>query len=356
LIVVREPESFTEMAVFAGFVSVFALTHLTICYLFIPVDLARALLTLPLIAIFLLAVPVVVATTFDRDDAAIDRAVVIVLIGFAVSAMMSLIGLQPPGFYGAKPTFPFTEPSFLAFTIVPVLIYFCVTRPLFWRWAAVAALAGFAVTVSNLTTVATCVLAIFTFARWWQIGAAAGARYLVWPYVDQEYFIERVTLTVENANLTALVYLQGWQLLEEALRVTNGWGRGIQQLGGGYTNTIASYRINQIMGGDVNLRDGGFLLAKTGGEFGVLGLAAIGALTLFAGFVLMRLRAYALHKATFSRARVLAYSSVVGSLAEIYLRGSTYFTGTMLLLCSSIFYLIHEQKARKSGAARPAVA
>jgi hypothetical protein len=350
LVVVREPETFTEMAVFAGFLSVFVLTHLTICYLFIPVDLGRALLTLPMIAIFLLAVPVVVATIFDRDETAIDRAVLIVLIGFALSALLGLLGLQPPGFYGAKPTFPFTEPSFLAFTIVPVLIYFCVTRPLFWRWLAVAAVAGFAVTVSNLTTVAACMLAIFTFARWWQIGAALAVGYLVWPYVDQEYFIERVTLSVENANLTALVYLQGWQLLEEALRVTSGWGRGIQQLGVGYTNTIASYRINQIMGGDVNLLDGGFLLAKTGGEFGALGLAAIGALTLFAGFALMRLRAFALGKATFSRTKVLAYSSLVGSLAEIYLRGSTYFTGTMLLLVSSIFFLAHSRKGRRSGA------
>jgi hypothetical protein len=350
LIVVRKPEFFTEMAVLAGFLSVFALTHLTICYLFIPVDLVRALLTLPVMAIFLLAVPVVVAALFERDAALIDRAVLIVMIGYALSALLSVIGVQPPGFYGEKPTFPFTEPSFLAFTIAPVLIYFCVTRSLFWRWAAAATVAAFAVTVSNLTTLATCLLAVLTFARWWQIGVAAATGYLVWPYVDQEYFLERVNFTVDTDNVTALVYLQGWQLLEEALRVTNGWGRGIQQLGVGYTDTIASYRINQIMGQDVNLRDGGFLLAKTGSEFGVLGLLAIGALTIFAGLALLRLRAFAHGKAEFSRATILAYSSVVGSMAEIYLRGSTYFTGTVLLLASSVFYLHHARKTRRSGA------
>ena len=349
LITVRRPESFTQMAVFTAFLSIFLLTHLTICYLFIPVALGRALQTLPLLAIFLLVVPVVVAAIFERDGEDIDRAVLIVMIGFFLSTAFSVIGLQPPGYYGAKPTFPFTEPSFLAFTITPVLIYFCVTRPFIWRWAAVAALAGFAATVSNLTTLAACLLAIVTFARWWQIGCAVAAGYLAWPYVDQEYFIERLTLTVENANLTALVYLQGWQLLEEALQVTNGWGRGLQQLGIGYTNTIASYRINQLMGDDLNLRDGGFLLAKMGSEFGVLGLAAIGALTAFAVLALVRLRAFARGKAEYSRATILAYSSVVGSMAEIYLRGSTYFTGTVLLLCSSIFYLAHLRKARRSG-------
>lgn len=349
VIVLRQPQSFTEMAVLAAFLSAFMLIHLTVCYLFTSVDLVRALLTLPIMAIFLLAVPVVVAAVFERDAVVIDRAVLIIMISYALSAVLSIIGLQPPGYYGEKPTFPFTEPSFLAFTIAPVLIYFCVTRSLFWRWGAVAAVASFAVTVSNLTTLATCLLAILAFARWWQIGGAAAAGYLIWPYVDQEYFLERVTLTVDTVNLTALVYLQGWQLLEEALLVTNGWGRGVQQLGVGYTNTIASYRINQLMGTDVNLRDGGFLLAKTGGEFGVVGLLAIAALTIFAGFALLRLRAFAHGKAEFSRPTILAYSSVVGSMAEIYLRGSTYFTGTMLLLASSIFYIIHSRKSRGSS-------
>jgi hypothetical protein len=348
LIVVRRPQSFTELAVFTALLSLFMLTHLTICYLFIPVSLGRALLSLPLVGIFLLSIPVVLAAIFERDEAAIDRAVLIVMIGYALSALLSVIGLQPPGNYGEKPTFPFTEPSFLAFTIAPVLIYFCVTRPLVWRWVAVAALAAFAVTVSNLTTVATCMLVILTFARWWQIGGAIGAGYLVWPYVDQDYFLDRLTLTVDTVNLTALVYIQGWQLLDEALEVTNGWGRGLQQLGIGYTNTIASYRINQLMRDDLNLLDGGFLLAKTGSEFGVIGLSAIAALTVFAGMVLLRLRAFAHGKADYPRPVLLAYSSVVGSMVEIYLRGSTYFTGTVLLLCSSIFFLLNNRRRRST--------
>ena len=276
----------------------------------------------------------------------------IVFIGYVLSASFGVIGLQPPGNYGEKPTFPFSEPSFLAFTIAPVLIYFCVTKPFIWRWVAVAALAAFAVTVSNLTTVATCILAIFTFARVWQIGGAVLAGYLVWPYVDQNYFLDRLTLTENTVNLTALVYLQGWQMLQESLEVTKGWGRGLQQLGIGYTYTLASYRLNQLTGGDLNILDGGFLLAKTGSEFGVLGLMAIGALTLFAGYAIVRLRSFAHGKTDLSRSTVLAYSSVVGSMAEIYLRGSTYFTGTMLLLCSSIFFLLRSrrEKAHKSAA------
>ncbi len=348
LIEVRRQEAFAEISLFTGLLALLVIVHLTICYIFIPVDLVRAVQTLPLLAVFLLAVPVVVAAIFERAPEAIDRAVLIVIIGYALSALFSVVELQPPGFYGEKPTFPFTEPSFLAFTIAPVIIYFCVTRPFIWRWVAVLALAAFAVTVSNLTTVATCMLAILTFARWWQIAGAVAAGYLIWPYVDQDYFIDRLTLTVDTVNLTALVYLQGWQLLEEALRVTSGWGRGLQQLGIGYTNTIASYRINQLMGDDLNLRDGGFLLAKMGGEFGVLGLAALSVLTIFAGRALLRLRAFAHGKVQYARSTLLAYSSVVGSMAEIYLRGSTYFTGTVLLLSSSIFFLANARKGSES--------
>lgn len=351
LVEIRRPEAFIEMAVFAGFLSLVVLTHLTICYLFIPVALGRALLTLPVLALFLLSVPVVVGALFEREDAAIDRAIVIIMAVFVLSAALSVANLQPPGFYGEKPTFPFTEPSFLAFTIAPVLIYYCVTRPFIWRWAAVGIFVAFAITVSNLSTVATCMLVILTFARWWQIGGAVAAGYLLWPYVDQDYFTERLTLTVDTVNLTALVYLQGWQLLEESLRVTEGWGRGLQQLGAGYTNTLASYRINQIMGTDLNLRDGGFVLAKMGSEFGVLGLGAIAALTIFAGFALYRLRAFARRKVVYPRSLVLAYSSVVGSMVEVYLRGSTYFTGTALLLCSSIFFIWHSRSlTRQAGA------
>ena len=356
VIVVRRGESFTAMAVFTGLLSLFILAHLAVCYLFTPVSLGRSLLSLPILAIFLMCVPIVDAAIFERDGASIDRAVLIVFIGYVLSATFSVIGLQPPGNYGEKPTFPFTEPSFLAFTIAPVLIYFCVTKSLIYRWVAVAALAAFAVTVSNLTTVATCILAIFTFARLWQIGGAVFAGYLVWPYVDQDYFLDRVTLTENTVNLTALVYLQGWQLLQESLEVTKGWGRGIQQLGIGYTYTLASYRINQLMGYDVNILDGGFLLAKTGSEFGVLGLAAIGVLTLVAGFALLRLRAFAHGKANLSRPTVLAYSSVVGSMAEIYLRGSTYFTGTMLLLSASIFFLLRSRRERGDKSAARAAA
>ena len=352
LIVVRRAQYFTEMALFSGLLSLFVLSHLAICYLFTPVNLVRALQTLPMLAIFLLAVPVVISAVFEREDAAIDLAMLIVVIGFLLSGLLSVIGLQPPGNYGEKPTFPFTEPSFLAFTIVPAIIYFCVTKSFFWRWTAVALLAAFAVLVSNLTTLATCLLTILTFARWWQIGGAVGAGYLVWPYVDQDYFIDRLTLTEETVNLTALVYLQGWQMLEESLRVTEGWGRGLQQLGIGYTNTLASYRINQLMGGDLNLLDGGFLLAKTGGEFGVIGLIAIAILTIYAGLALLRLRAFAQGRAHYSRATILAYSSVVGIMVEIYLRGSTYFTGTMLLLASSVFYILHSRKMHRIDAAK----
>ena len=353
LIRIENADDFQRTLTVAALILLFVLAHLAICYLFHPIAIGRAAQTIPIIVIFLATTPIVVAVVIDRPDAALDRAVLCVLSCYIVSALLSVANIQPPGFYGEKPTFPFTEPSFFAFTIAPVLIYFCVTRSFVLRWAALGATALFAVTVSNLTTLATCLIVMLTFARWWQIGAAVLAAFLAWPYVDQDYFLDRLTLNVDTVNLTALVYVQGWQLLDESLRTTYGWGLGLQQLGAGYTNTIASYRINQIMGYDVNLLDGGFLLAKGGSEFGVFGLGLIAAFTCLAGLALVRLRAVARRKITYSRSTILCYASIVGSVIEIYLRGSTYFTGTMLLLCSSVSYLTRHGAGLRELLARP---
>lgn len=348
LVEVSRPDYFRQALSLAGLITLFVLAHLAVCYLFGPVALGRALQTIPIIIIFLAATPIVVSVVIDRSGRAIDGAVLIVLCCYLLSATMSIVGIQPPGFYGEKPTFPFSEPSFFAFTIAPVMIYFCVTRPFFWRWMAVGLMATFAVVVSNLTTLAASLLIMLTFARWWQIGGAMVVGYFVWPYVDQDYFLDRLAFNADTVNLTSLVYLQGWQLLDESLRNTYAWGLGLQQLGAGYTNTIASYRINQLMGYDVNLLDGGFLLAKVGSEFGVFGIAAVAAFTALAGMALWRLRAVAHGSTTYARPVILCYSSIVGSIIEVYLRGSTYFTGTMLLLSSAVLYLVKDWSGVKT--------
>jgi hypothetical protein len=339
LISVERREALPEAALLAVTIGIFAFAHLSVVYLFRPVALVRALASIPVLILFLAATPIAGEMIFIRTDAALRRAITIVFLMFVAIAMLSLIGLQPPGFHGEKPTFPFTEPSFFAFTISPILIAFCVLQPLIIRWLALGGVALFAVLVSNLTSLAMCLIAILAFARWWQIAIAAGAAVLAWPYVDQDYFLDRLDFNIDSVNLSALVFLQGWQLLDESLRNTMGWGLGIQQLGSGYTNTLASYRINQIMGHDVNLLDGGFLFAKMGSEFGVFGLVIIGTLVAYAGVCVFRLRAVAARRRELPTALVLAYSSVLGSMTEVFLRGSTYFTGTLLLLCTSLFFL-----------------
>ena len=342
-------EVFSEAMLIVGVITAFCFVHLTINYMFRPVALVRALGAIPIIGIFSITVPIAANAIFSRSEASIDRAVVWVLGIFLLSGLLSLIPFQPPGYYGEKPTFPFTEPSFFAFTICPVLIYFCCTRSFLLRWLAIGALMALAVSVSNLTALAASLIVMLTFARVWQIGAAVAVGYLVWPYVDQDYFLDRLTLSTDTSNITSLVYVQGWQLLDEAIRTTSGWGLGIQQLGAGYTNTLASYRINQIMGSDVNLLDGGFLLSKLGSEFGVLGLLLIAVLTIRAGFSLLTLRALAFRRVELPRSVALAHASIVGSMVEVYLRGSTYFTGTMLLLCASVFFLRHAGRAQRLG-------
>jgi hypothetical protein len=49
--------------------------------------------------------------------------------------------------------------------------------------------------------------------------------------VDLTYFTDRLALSHSSSNLSALVYLQGVELIEEALETTRAWGIGFQQLG-----------------------------------------------------------------------------------------------------------------------------
>ena len=113
-------------------------------------------------------------------------------------------------------------------------------------------------------------------AAGWCRSASLRRLAIVLTQVNLTDFLDRLDFSDETTNLSTLVYLQGWQLVEEALRATQGWAEGFQQLALQGTNTDISRVIFLILGTDANILDGGFA-GKTAGEFGWIGMAiAIG--------------------------------------------------------------------------------
>lgn len=311
-------------------------------------DLVRALLSLLLLGIVGLGVPV-----FAKAIMANGRLGTIVwtMLGlFFISAVFSLLKVQPlTSNLGEKPTFPFTEPSFLGFSLAATLIFTMIRSPQIVRIFIFLAFIGLGYSLSNLTIITTCVLAaMVSLPMSWLVSGVVIVSISA-ASLDLTYYTDRLDLNSANStNLSSLVYVQGWQMLQESLQRTYGWGIGFQQLGVVYTNVLASIRINALLGRDANLQDGGFILSKLGSEFGLLGFA----LTVFylrvTAYSFLRLRQTALGKIETPDGELFARACVTGYLIETFIRGTNYFTGTLVLMLAGLLHLHHLRKGSRT--------
>jgi hypothetical protein len=161
-----------------------------------------------------------------------------------------------------------------------------------------------------------------------------------------DYFISRVALSDTTDNLSTLVYVQGWQLLIEAINQTYGWGVGFEQLGLRGTTVAAADAIATVLFGSgleaLNLTDGGFVFAKLVGEMGIFGflltvLFVIGAVRSIR--VLRRREAVAREPplVLFSRCVLVSY------IVDMFVRGTGYFVGSTFLVITACSILLKGQ-------------
>ena len=302
-------------------------------------DVERALLSLLLVGVVALGVPAFSAAVMTTDRVRLIVRTLCVL--FLISASLSLLKIQPPTpSLGAKPTFPYTEPSFLGFSLTAVLIFTMMRSSRVGRVALVLAFIGLGFGLSNLTIISSCVLAaVVTLPVSWLVFAAVVA-FVGAASVDLSYYTDRLDFDWANStNLSSLVYVQGWQMLQESLQRTHGWGIGFQQLGVVYTNVPASVRINALLGRDANLQDGGFILSKLGSELGVFGFLLVGFYLYVMSKSFIRLRSAVRRSTDLTDGELFARACVVGYLIEMFVRGSNYFTGTLVMMLASVLYL-----------------
>lgn len=316
------------------------LIHALIASLFEPVDFGRAISSVALAMTLAMGASGLSRSLFMLDSESTSNAVTFMLAVLLVAGAASVAGLQPPSSTAYfKSVFPFTEPSHYALTLVPILLAFSVNQRATIRLMILAGCLGMAYHLQSLSlVVGVLLIATITLPTLW-LGAAGLAVVALVGVLDLEYFTTRLDLSTSNGNLSALVYLQGWDLANQSILRTYGWGVGFQQMGVGSITTYTSSLITALAGTDVNLRDGGFTLAKVLAEFGVLGGLVMTAYTFVAIRCAWTLRQIAMRTRPATAGMILALAFVCGSSVEVFVRGLGYFSGTMLLLLAALVFL-----------------
>jgi hypothetical protein len=256
---------------------------------------------------------------------------ILCVIGF-----FGAVGLQPPhvGRF-PKSTFPFTETSHFVLAFAPIYLYMCATARRGRRdlWL----LLGFALALllKSGTLLAVAFVAAVICRRFVIVLvsvlliAAAGLT------VQFKYFASRIALSNDSTNLSALVYLEGWEMLDDSLIKSHGWGVGFEQLGLQGSNVPAAEAIrNLIQGQDLNLKDGSFVLSKLGSEFGAVGLLLV------AGYALLALKCLrALRSGRGSLNEQFARSVVLAFWVDMFVRGTGYFSQSTFLFVAACLAL-----------------
>lgn len=273
-----------------------------------------------------------------------------------IVALASILDIEPPGtMVWEKAIFPFTEPSHYALIFTPLLLDACVKSHGWKRYAWLLTGYGLAYSLESLSLAAGTTLAAVITLPLIQLALGMLIAPLLLLSVDLSYFTDRLDFGHQTTNLSALVYIQGQELIFDSLERTGGWGIGFQQLGYGPIRSTASKVIYQITGLDLNLYDGGFVAAKLISEFGIFGLA------LTIAFIVMAAKsALALRRTAFGRipplaGRDLALAFIVGYFTDMFVRGVGYFTASSALFLAALIFTLGNRNARPVAriAARP---
>jgi hypothetical protein len=315
--------------------------HFLICFFTQRVNADRFFYSLPVVFVFLLAAALASKWIFHIKD---EKCYPInyIFYTFIILGFFSIIGFQPESIeFFNKPVFPFTEPSHYAIALTPIFIYKCViTKRNSLNIFYLALGFTIAMFLQNLTMIAVMFLvASIIFSSFRLFYLIIILAFFSISNFDLTYFLDRLNFSESVNNLSTLVYIQGWQMIEESLVSSLLWGIGFQQLGENGTSVEASYIIQSIINSNLNLNDGSFVFSKLVSEMGMTGIV----ITLF--YIILFKKCFKelrhIHQSTLSihAGKTFAMSIVVAYSIELFFRGSGYFTGGSFLLITAILYL-----------------
>lgn len=331
-------------ATLAVLVLLIVVVHSSLVSLRMPVDLGRAGASLVPLLLVLMGGHALSQLISGANGQAVDRAMRLTFYILCLVAIAGILGLAPPTTRPVtKPVFPFTEPSHFALAFVPLLMYRCVTTTTVRRLLLLASGLLIAVLLENLTLVAGCFLVAVVSLRLPLLMLALAAAALIATQIDLSYYVGRLDLSTENQNLSSLAFLQGWQMMGESWDRSGGWGLGFQQLGVRGTDVDAAQLVEVLARTPLNIFDGSFTASKLVSEFGLIG---IGLLT---GYLLLAtVSVRALKRARGDSRIVFAHCVLVSYGLELGLRGSGYFTASVLLMIAALWLLSAQRPRERS--------
>lgn len=320
-------------------VSVLSL-HILIAAFISPINFERAAYSLVPLVLILFAGFRMARLLAILPDKVVNQALYLCFGLMSVVGLVAAAGYIPPiSVNYFKPVFPFTEPSHFALAFLPFLMYVCVRLSGVAKVSMLVSGLAMALALESLSFLAGWCLILLISVRLYILSALLPFLALLTTRLDASYYLDRVDFTSENTNLSTLVYLQGWQMIDEAFAQSNGWGQGFQQLGINGSNTLAGGKIFALLGANSNLLDGGFTFAKITSEFGWLALPLMVLYIRIAVHSAKLLRRRGLTKSREKAAVTFAQCVVLCFTIELFVRGAGYFSGTSLFLVASIFTL-----------------
>ena len=334
-------------AVVATLVCAFLLGHLFVAAFWGEVNLVRAGASMTLLVLMAVGSRAGSIAIF-RSPAVGGSARRLFWVLVAIAAA-SAIDLQPPvDGLPEKAVFPFNEPSHFALAFTPFLLFTAVMVTGARRLALLAVALGFGYVLENLTLVVGAVLSAMVTLRPRHALLLAPLVALVPLRLDLTYFLDRLSFSEDSSNVSVLVYLQGWEMMRATLFSGALWGIGFQQLGESDLNLWTSHLIVSIVGDDLNVRDGGFLVAKIVTELGVFGVVASAFLLCVSIKAAWKLRRIATTRRERPTDQILALCLVAAFLVDLVVRSNGYFSGTSFLYISALWHLRAVRRVSRS--------
>lgn len=338
---------------------------ITVSYFYIVKSIPKPFYSMVILVVFLSAF--VLAQKISKISyQALSNSTLLVILVLLLLGWLKLLFIPHCCHYTMleKPVFPFSEESHYALAIGIIAVAFTFSGKFIWGFFIGINILLLALLFPNLTLLIFSLL-IF-FASLFRLKPIYFKSFIllipvlimiVWALFisNSEYYSSRLNFQ-DTTNLTALVFLQGWDLAYLNLIETNGLGLGFQMLGSS-TTYLSPYtdKIVNITGKEFNLSDGGLLAAKVIAEFGVIAIILIISYIYFIlKFIFygnqIWLKIHLSHDQQYTqelKKRLLISGILFGMLVEVFLRGYGYFSPGVFLALVAMFYLFPNFKIRR---------
>lgn len=327
------------------FIYIALLLHFIITYFYFQysANFIRGFLSTLIMFIFITSSSFFATLLSKIGDREIDYIMKVALFIFFIIFFLSFF--KPLQFKHLKSIFPYSEYSHFSLFFGGSLCYTAV-RYIKYRMSIILFFLFAAIILQNLTLLSLVILISFCLFKFWMVFINVALGLIIVNYVDLSYFEDRLAnLSSESSNLSALVFIQGWELAYDAILKSKGLGIGIQQLGEIKLTSKASKVIYLLTRREYNITDAGLTGPKIICEFGIFGLIVIIFFLNIVRKAIFYVRMFSEKKEFKDHKLLMSYCFLLTFLIELFVRGIGYFSGTVFMAIVAFIYVLKNSKS-----------